>query len=321
MIDGSGSLKSAGFNVLRTFAANLTKKYMAEYYGVEDMAIGVVLFGNGAIEADGTIAWGLQVQGLTFDLADTRTKISAMTWQRGFTNMAQGFSMADKILGEGGRSSAQSAVMVITDGKLNFEFQTEQSARALHDKNTMIFMVPVTEMAGEDLNFLKQKLASQPWETNFLRIPGLEALKTNEELFIQQAVAKFCPRAMSPTTVAAQANALQYILVREQTEPDYLCADWRDEIMFGKVEDADACAGFARDYNRTSFMMQEAPRSRFVKKVGYYCMGLLLPVTNARWTTYIGGLDPNATICDTGGTFSSPYVNIYALKPMGLIGM
>merc|ERR1719230_395850 len=109
----------------------------------------------------------------------------------------------------------------------------------------MIFMVPVTEFSGEELNFMKSKLASQPWETNFLRIPGLEALENNEEVFLSEAVAKFCPRAISPSTIEAEAERLQYVLVREQSQVSAECTTAL--TYFGLVVDADDCASKARE--------------------------------------------------------------------------
>merc|ERR1719258_342090 len=52
-IDASGSLREAGFNIVKGFAAKLIDNYKGEYFGYEDMRIGVVQFGNGKVEADG----------------------------------------------------------------------------------------------------------------------------------------------------------------------------------------------------------------------------------------------------------------------------
>jgi hypothetical protein len=78
-IDGSGSLRESGFEVIRDYAANLTTRYESFYYGAEDTKIGVVYFGNGALtsQPDGStvIADALFVQGLTGDLATVGQKI------------------------------------------------------------------------------------------------------------------------------------------------------------------------------------------------------------------------------------------------------
>merc|ERR1719356_1237916 len=60
-VDGSGSLRESGFEIVRDFAANVTTRYQSKY------------FGNGELTAqpDGTttIAEALYIQGLTSDLA------------------------------------------------------------------------------------------------------------------------------------------------------------------------------------------------------------------------------------------------------------
>merc|ERR1719373_351414 len=130
------------------------------------MKVGVVYFGNGALtpQADGTttIADALYVQGLTADLAIVESKIREMTWLRGFTNMAQGFHMADVMLAQAGRSDAQSAVLVISDGKFSMKFQTAEKAQELKDKNIQIYMAPITASRDRSL-FELMRWASQPW--------------------------------------------------------------------------------------------------------------------------------------------------------------
>merc|ERR1711879_971942 len=108
----------------------------------------------------------------------------------GFTNMAQAFSMADKMLGQGGRPEAQSAVMVISDGKYSFKYQTAEKAQELKDKNVQIYMAPITDTRDKGLIMLK-KWASQPWRTNYERIPGLAALNGNYDIFVQKIIASF----------------------------------------------------------------------------------------------------------------------------------
>merc|ERR1719169_211126 len=48
-IDGSGSVREEGFKTLQRFALTLLEKYKGEYYGMEDMRVGIVQFGNGEI--------------------------------------------------------------------------------------------------------------------------------------------------------------------------------------------------------------------------------------------------------------------------------
>merc|ERR1719422_1953444 len=112
----------------------------------------------------------INLQPLTFDLEEVGKKVAETTWQRGFTNMAQAFTTADTILGQGGRPEAQSAVMVISDGKFSFRYQTAEKAQELKDKNVQIYMAPIAETKDKYLFELMQ-WASQPWQTNYERIP------------------------------------------------------------------------------------------------------------------------------------------------------
>jgi len=206
-LDASGSLKEKGYEIVRGFAANLTKRYKSKYFGAPAIKMGVALFGNGhLIEMAGggtTIKPAINLQPLTFDLEQVGTKIKETEWQRGFTNMAQAFATADTILSQGGRPEAQSAVMVISDGKFSFKYQTAEKAQELKDKNVQIYMAPITESRDRSL-FELMKWASQPWQTNYERIPGLAALKSNNAIFVQKLIVKFCPDSMSPSLRAAK---------------------------------------------------------------------------------------------------------------------
>lgn len=310
MVDSSGSLGLEGFTTLRTFAANLTSRYQPEFWGSSEMRVGVVLFGNGRVESDGSISKATMAQGLTADIADTKTKISGMAWQRGFTNMAQGFVLADKMLQEDGRSDAQSAVMVFTDGKVNFLFQTSEQAKALRDKNVQIYMAPVTEFKGEELDVMKS-LASQPWETNLVRIPGLEALEQNQDMFMQQVIAKFCPRSISPAALAAKEAQKEYMLVRERGFPSWSCGRSR---WIGRVKDEDECAFKARDRNYTGFNFGH--RARWWRRRGIkLCFGNRIPMTEVKWTQFQSSRR-NPDICSSGAVRRNNYFDIYALKPL-----
>merc|ERR1719182_1229889 len=121
-----------------------------------------------------------------------------MSFQKGFTNMAQAFILAEKYFLLDGRKTAQSAVMTLTDGKPSFLFQTNEKVLQLKDKHTKLFFAPVTEFKGKELKLMK-KWASQPWATNLVHVPGLEPLKADEAVFAQTMLVKFCPQSLSPS--------------------------------------------------------------------------------------------------------------------------
>jgi len=317
-LDASGSLKVDGYDIVRSFAVNLTKKYRSKYFGSAAIKMGVALFGNGhlvPLAGGGTsITSAINLQPLTFDLKEVRDKIKGTTWQRGFTNMAQAFSTADTMLGQKGRSEAQSAVMVISDGKFSFKYQTAEKARELKDKNVQIFMAPIVETRDKSLTMLKQ-WASQPWPTNYQRIPGLAALKNNNAIFVQKLVVKFCPDSMSPSLRAARDKLRQYILIHESGYPSYECGDW---VTLDPTKSIDDCARQAREAGLPGFS--------FGKDMAFGdCYGEIIQVTQSYFNTY--EVDPTNPAPPCGKTSGcppkcvweeDPYSNTYAINPSSM---
>ena len=60
--------------------------------------------------------------------------MDGMEQKKGFTNMAQVFALAETMYTSSGRKGAQSALLVITDGKPSFQFQTNDIVQQLDDK-------------------------------------------------------------------------------------------------------------------------------------------------------------------------------------------
>ena len=68
-----------------------------------------------------------------------------MVQKKGFTNMAQAFALAETMYTAAGRKCAQSALLVITDGKPSFQFQTNELVQQLDDKGVQRFFVVVSD--------------------------------------------------------------------------------------------------------------------------------------------------------------------------------
>jgi len=319
-LDASGSLREKGYDIVRAFAMNLTQKYKSKYFGMPTVKMGVALFGNGHLieMKDGsgtTIQPAINLQGLTFDLATVKDKIKETKWQRGFTNMAQAFATADTILSQGGRPDAQSAVMVISDGKFSFKYQTAEKAQELKDKNVQIFMAPITEGREKYLTFLK-KWASQPWNTNYERIPGLVALKNNANIFMQKLIVKFCPDAISPQLRRAKDNVRQYILIHEDGWASDECGEWVEMAM---TKSKDDCARQARDggFPGFAFGKEEALGE---------CYGEVIRVTQKLFDTYKHDPENPHPACgkEDGNCPSkcvweeNPYFNTYVINPTSM---
>merc|ERR1719492_102084 len=284
--------------------------------------MGVALFGNGALidlndGAGGTtIQPAINLQPLTFDLEKVGTEIGATVWQKGFTNMAQAFSTADIILTQGGRAEAQSAVMVISDGKFSFKYQTAEKAQELKDKNIQIYMAPITASRDKSLVELK-KWASHPWQTNYERIPGLDALKQNAKIFVQKLLVKFCPDSMSPTVRRANDNMRQYIMVHEEGWASDECGVWED---FGFVENKDNCAARAREAGLPAFAFGEDLAQGS-------CYGEEVSVTQKYFDEFrLDQSDPTPACgkkqgetCDAGCVWlENPYFHTYVINPSSM---
>jgi hypothetical protein len=306
--DASGSLREGGFEIVKAFAANLTERYKSFYYGVEDMKLGLVAFGNGHLitQPDGTtnIAEAEFVQGLTGDLELVKAKIEEMTWLKGFTNMAQGFHMADVMLGQTGRADAQSAVLVISDGKFSMHYQTAEKANELKDKSVQIYLVAITEVKGRDLQSYVQ-FSSEPHWTNFVRIPGLSALEFNPDLFSVKIITKFCPKAFSPSTQKQKEDELEYMLIHEGGYPSDSCGAW---TWHGKGFNMDDCAGKAREDGLLAFSFGK----------GAYmeggCYSEAMEVTEEIWNEYQESrANPP---CPNGYWVGNPYFDTYIMKPI-----
>ena len=95
-IDGNSSLKDDGFEIVQDFAANVSSKYQAEYYGHYDMRIGIALFCVGKLNAqeDGTttIEDAKYVMSLMSNIESVRQQLKTLELQEGFTNTAPGLA-------------------------------------------------------------------------------------------------------------------------------------------------------------------------------------------------------------------------------------
>jgi len=249
LVDSSGSLGQDGFGTLRSFATALSGRYATRYLGQSAVRLGIGLFGNGRLVSmpDGTttISPAIVVQGLTDDMVLVRKKVAAMQWQSGFTNLAQALALADTMFTQDGRQKAQSAILVLSDGRFSFKYQTAEKVQELKDKNVAIFMVPVAKFGGQELRHLR-RWASFPWQTSFQQIPGLEVLKHNEEVFAQKLVTKFCPDSFSPALQRSEDDQKQYMRVRRGGWPNQECAKRLQQSSAGTKDDCAAAARAAK---------------------------------------------------------------------------
>jgi len=202
LIDGSGSITADNFDIMKEYIVNLIKRYKGTINESEIMRVGLAQFGNGEILADGSISNAIKIMPLTSDMAAVSQAVDNMEFLKGFTNMAQGLLLADSMFTENGRADSQSAIMVITDGRPSFSFQTQQVVDQLEEKKVQRYFVTITEAEGTETELMK-KWASAPWYTNHIHIPGFLQLMSSNESYVQENVVMFCPMAQSPSVCHA----------------------------------------------------------------------------------------------------------------------
>jgi len=214
-VDGSGSISEKGFATLRDFVAALVGRFEGRAYGVDAMQVGVVLFGNGKVMPDGSISDGTIVSPLSSDMKGVQAAVGGMAWKKGFTNLAQAFTTAQRVLNEKGRKHATSAIMVLTDGKPSFKVQTWQAVKKVKSHGVVVNVVSVqTFPTKPDRRFMK-KIATAPAKSNFVAIPGLTKLKRQMDKYVTRVLAQTCPKAESPKQVLENQKLKGWKFIRE----------------------------------------------------------------------------------------------------------
>merc|ERR1719329_1729212 len=299
-IDGSGSLGEEGFNALKGFAAELVSRYQGEYFGNSAMQVGVILFGNGIIMADdSTVSPAINSQALTSDMSAVKSAIEGLPYKKGFTNMAQAFALAEKMYTAAGRKGAQSALLVITDGKPSFAFQTSEFVQQLDDRGVQRFFVVVSE-SREDLNQMKQ-WASEPWETNLIHVPGTEILQADEAVFAEKALTTFCPLSFSITQLEVQEESKGFMHVKDGG----YCGE-RGALLSKDVGDDVACAFLAQGAGAEAFLLGTWFRKG-------YCYASSMTVNAGQFSSWEEGRI--APTCPSGW-IDSRIFDFYAIEPV-----
>jgi len=186
------------------------------------MKVGVLQFGNGEIESDGTVSQALTISPLNFDMKKTLAAIKKMKWQGGFTNMAQAFTGSEKMFMNGGRPGSLAQIVVITDGKPSFRYNTLKAVNTLRDKGTHVNMVVVHDHADHADVKLMAEWATVPSESHMIHIPGLKRLQASVDTFVTATLVQFCPRAESPKLMKKVEKKIGYELVVENKD----CINW-----------------------------------------------------------------------------------------------
>jgi len=194
-IDASGSVTEAGFDILKEFAARIVRRMLAP------VQVGVVLFGNGKLDMETNVISDAKVitDNLEGDMEGVATKIEGMIIHKGFTNMAQAFLKSKDVLTYA-RKAAQTVVMILTDGRPSFKFQTNFALKSLR-QSARVMIVHVQANRKNEIAELLKGYASEPWSANYRHISGKKKLASAYDSYVTSQVADLCPKLVSPSAV------------------------------------------------------------------------------------------------------------------------
>jgi len=251
-VDGSGSLRESGYEVLKEFAAKLVSRFKGEKYGSGAAKVGVVQFGNGMILKDRTISPAKLIDGLSDDTEAVAEKIKKTVWEKGFTNLAQAFATAEKIQMNSGRADVPTTIIVISDGKPSFKFETWNKVKEAKDKGIRVVMVILNDALGkEDRKFMRE-LASGPENSNVVMIPGVKRLKGDMDTWVTHTLTNSCPRSESPSKMEDFEEMSGYEKVREN---QWCGEDFELHEYVGFAHDAAQCYALALKAKATHFSL------------------------------------------------------------------
>ena len=187
-VDGSGSMKTKGRHMV-------FKKFTHKISSMIAMKKGFVggpgkkpIRGHGQMAVLEFSKEAQIIQPMTDDPKTFLSGLKKLTYLRGITDMGKGLMMADTVLLEG-RKEAQSVVVVITDGKPSFQYQTRIAANKLKRQGVRLVFVCVQTFAK--LDFIKQ-LSSFPSRDNVIHVNGLMKLHENMQKEARRVVSTIC---------------------------------------------------------------------------------------------------------------------------------
>jgi len=198
LLDGSGSLGQAGWDA-EIKAANT---FVDSFAGAGKAQLGVILYSGPSTYREvyrcfsyhGTTALNMETdckikrvtEGFSSDMADVKTKISALTWPKGSTLTSLALLTANTMMREG-REDTQAIIVVITDGR-PFSYRATRIVSRWVRRSARLVWVPVTRYAP--LRQIK-KWATRRWEENVVNVADFEALES--PAVVTQLIADICP--------------------------------------------------------------------------------------------------------------------------------
>jgi hypothetical protein len=196
-IDGSGSMTDSGFTILREFGSKFAERLQG---GADEVRAGVVQFGNGQLDNDGVVSDAILALSLSTDIDSVSSTITGLTFQQGFTNLAQGAIKARDLLNFAApRSGAGKLIVVLTDGRPSFRHMAQQAMQQLKDVSRVMVVHVKTFPEQHNMDILKGYV-TEPAEVNYLHIGGKKALEESMDAFVTKLVVQACEDVQSPSS-------------------------------------------------------------------------------------------------------------------------
>jgi hypothetical protein len=265
-VDSSGSFRQKHFGLLTNFTAELISKFKGRKWKGSAMKVGLLQFGNGAVvEQCNNRAQCFNVvlpahvnSKLTFDMKKLKKEAKKMAWQGGFTNMAQAFIAAKDMFVDGGRKKSQSRVLVITDGKPSFLYNTGKEINAMKDAGTQIDMVVIHPQRGSKEVAQMKKWVSSPWQSHMVYVKGNQGLKSFTAKHVTKSLVQFCPKAWSPKWQAILAARRGFKLIVRRKD----CLNWwwriHNSCTNRRCYSLKDCSAAARQVGAKYFVMYQS---------------------------------------------------------------
>jgi hypothetical protein len=194
-IDASGSITEAGFDILKEFTRKIVVRMMFP------VQVGIVLFGNGKLDMETNIISDAKVitDNLESDMEEVAKKVDGMIIHKGFTNMAQAFTKSKNVMTYA-RKGALSVVLLVTDGRPSFKFQTYHAVKSLRT-SSRVMIAQVQANRKQEVAEMLKGYVSEPWSQNYRHIPGKKKLAEAYDSYVTSELADICPKLVSPSAV------------------------------------------------------------------------------------------------------------------------
>jgi len=209
LMDGSGSVGSKGFSQEKEFAEAFINRFEI---GPDKTEMGIISFSY-------YITIGSQI---TDDAGALVSVVENTEWEAYNTNTAAALGTALEVLAASGRETAQSVVVVITDGMPNDSEATAMMAEKVKEKARLIFVA-----VGKNLDMdALYTWASFPPEYNILSAKKFKKLLSN--LNEGEYLPDICPNLVCRETL--EGHGADYIGCQTETKSGKVCQTWTDSF-------------------------------------------------------------------------------------------